>query len=166
MHRYQGKFIVTRPKFLLVTIPMVVALLVSSGLVAAQGVSFVADLSGSQVVPPIETNAMGQATFRLNPDVSALTFELSGTDIKDVTASHIHCAGAGGNGPVGVTLSGGVPGLVNGLLAQGIITAPDPMNGCGWASFASVVDGIRSGNSYVNVHTRANPLGEIRGQIQ
>lgn len=166
MDKYQGKYIATRQMFILATLPLVVALLVFSGPVAAQGASFVADLSGSQVVPPIETDAIGQATFRLNPDTSALTFELSVTDIENVIASHIHCASTGENGSVGVSLGGGAPGLVNGLLAQGIITAPDPRNGCGWASFASVVDGIRSGNTYVNVHTSANALGEIRGQIQ
>ena len=166
MPKYQGKYIATRPKFILATFPMVVALLVSSDLVAAQGADFVADLSGSQVVPPRETDATGQATFRLSPDANALTFELSVTDLEDVIASHIHCASIGENGPVGVSVSGGAPGLVNGLLAQGIITAPDTRNGCGWASFASIVDGIRSGNTYVNVHASANPLGEIRGQIQ
>ena len=32
-------------------------------------------------------------------------------------------------------------------------------------TFDSLVSAIRAGNAYVNVHTTANPGGEIRGQI-
>ena len=55
---------------------------------------------------------------------------------------------------------------MNGTFAQGTITAPDPGNGCGWADFAAMIGAIKSGNTYVNVHTAANPAGEIRGQIR
>jgi len=30
---------------------------------------------------------------------------------------------------------------------------------------ASVLDALESGRTYVNVHTKKNPLGEIRGQL-
>ena len=153
-------------KLSLLTVGLVIALLLSPGLVAAQATDFVADLSGSQEVPPIETVATGQATFQLNPDSTLLSFTLTVANIEDVLASHIHCASVGANGPIGVTLSGGTSGPVNGLLAQGTITAPDPGNGCGWVDFAAVVATIGSGNTYVNVHTVGNPSGEIRGQIQ
>ena len=87
-------------------------------------------------------------------------------NIEDVVASHIHCGPAGANGPIGVTLGGGAPGLVTGILTRGVITAPDPGNGCGWANFAAIADEMQSGNTYVSVHTAANPSGEIRGQIR
>ena len=143
-----------------------IALLLSPGLVAAQITNFVADLSGSQVVPPVETVATGQATFQLNADSSELTFTLTVANIEDVDSSHIHCASVGENGPVGVTLSGAAPGPVDGILEQGTITAPNQGNVCGWASLAAMVQGMRSGNTYVQVHTAANPPGEIRGQIR
>lgn len=134
--------------------------------VSAQAANFVADLSGSQAVPPIKTVATGQATFQVNPDGPAITFVLTAFNIENVSAVHIHCAGETQNGPVGVTLSGGAPGAVNGTFAQGTITAPDPGNSCGWADFAGMIGAITSGNTYVNVHTAANPAGEIRGQIR
>jgi hypothetical protein len=35
----------------------------------------------------------------------------------------------------------------------------------GGETFATLVAKIRSGNAYINVHTPANPGGEIRGQL-
>lgn len=153
-------------KISLATGALVCSLLVSAGLVAVQRPSFVADLSGAQEAPPIVTAGSGLASFLLNPGSTAITFEVTAANIRDVAASHIHCAPKEANGPIGVTLSRGAPGPVNGILAQGVITAPNPGNGCGWANFAAIVGAMQSGNTYVNVHTAANPSGEIRGQIR
>ena len=145
---------------------LAIVLLGSAGLVAAQSTNFVADLSGSQQVPPIETVATGQATFQLNPDGAAVIFELTVANIENVVASHIHCGGAGENGPIGVILSGDAPGPANGILAHGTIMAPDPGNGCGWTNFGALLGAMQNGNTYVNVHTAAHSPGEIRGQIR
>jgi hypothetical protein len=83
-----------------------------------------------------------------------LQFRLVVENINNVRAAHIHCAPAGVNGPVGVTLfSGGGLGPTNGILSQGIATAPDATTTCPWTSLADVVNAMRSGNAYVNVHT-------------
>jgi CHRD domain len=91
--------------------------------------------------------------------------------------AHIHCGADGVNGPIGVTLFHAPPGggPVNGILASGEITAPDPGNGCGWTTVAQVLAAMRAGNTYTNVHTNDGiappntgpgdfPGGEIRGQ--
>jgi CHRD domain len=101
------------------------------------------------------------------------------SDIENVFAAHIHCGAVGVNGPVGVTLFSGAPagGAVEGTLAEGTITAPDPGNACGWTDLAAVLAAIESGATYVNVHTNDGvappntgagdfPGGEIRGQIR
>jgi hypothetical protein len=60
---------------------------------------------------------------------------------------------------------------------QRTITAPDAENGREWTDLAAVVEAMRSGNAYVNVHTDDGvdppdtgpgdfPDGEIRGQIK
>jgi hypothetical protein len=127
---------------------------------------FSARLAGSAEVPPVQSDAQGRALFRLND--TRLRFQLLAGHITNVTAAHIHCAPAGVNGPVGVTLfSGGpitIPGV--GVLATGNVTAPDAGNSCGWATLADVVAAMRSGDTYVNYHTLAFPAGEIRGQIE
>ena len=146
---------------------------------ALAGDNFVAPLSGDQEVPARDTRAVGVAKFKLSKDGTALEFKVNVANIDNVFASHIHCGAVGVNGPVGVTLFAGAPagGSVNGTLAEGTITAPDPGNGCGWTDLAAVLAAIESGNTYVNVHTNDGvappntgpgdfPGGEIRGQIR
>ena len=131
--------------------------------------NFVAPLDGGQENPPVATDATGVAKFELSKDGSSLGFKLIVANIENVFASHIHCGAVGVNGPVGVTLFSGAPagGTVNGILAQGGITTPNAGNGCGWVDLDDVVDALRSGNTYVNVHTLpGTPSGEIRGQIK
>jgi hypothetical protein len=131
--------------------------------------NFVAPLSGGEEVPPVATQATGVAKFQLSKDGSQLSYKINVANMQGVAAAHIHCAPAGVNGPVGVTLFAGPPaGPVQGTLVQGVITAPDPANGCGWADLASAVASMRSGATYVNVHTipPGVPSGEVRGQVK
>jgi hypothetical protein len=141
--------------------------------------NFTAQLGGDQEVPPRTTNATGQTTFHLR-DETQLDFTLNMLNVENVVAAHIHCAPAGENGAVGATLYGPLTpggGSVDVLVVQRAITAPDAENECGWADLAAVVEAMRSGNTYVNVHTDDGvdppdtgagdfPGGEIRGQIK
>lgn len=141
--------------------------LAGTGLAAGGGHdrNFRAHLSGDNEVPPVETDARGQATFQLTNAGDALRFKLIVANIDDVVAAHIHCAPVGENGPVGVTLFEGGPTSENGILSAGTIAEPDEENGCGWETLGDVVSAIRRGDTYVNVHTLAHPPGEIRGQV-
>ena len=76
---------------------------------------------------------------------------------------HIHCAPAGSNGPVGVT-------LVHEPLdaddrVRGSFTGPDLPNDCMWDSLGDVLGGDAHRNAYVNIHTENFLAGEIRGQV-
>lgn len=125
---------------------------------------FEATLSGGHEVPPVDTEATGEATFELDDD--ELHYEVTVADIEDVVAAHIHCGGVHENGPVGVTLYDDDPVSEDGVLAEGTITEPDQNNKCGWETFDDMVAALRGDFTYVNVHTQANPAGEIRGQIR
>lgn len=133
---------------------------------------FQAHLSGGEEVPPVQTNATGQAVFLLKGQGEELAYTLIVANIQDVLQAHIHLAPAGVNGPVVAWLypSGPpavlIPGRTDGVLAQGTITADDLVGPLAGAPLADLVDEIRAGNTYVNVHTVANPGGEIRGQIR
>jgi CHRD domain len=140
--------------------------------------NFVANLSGDNEVPARDTQAVGVAKFKLRDDGAALLFKVNVANLDNAVAAHIHCGAAGVNAPVGVTLFGGpaAGGVVNGTLAEGTITAPDPGNACGWTDLAAVIAALQSGNTYVNAHTNDGvappntgpgdfPGGEIRGQV-
>jgi len=168
-------------KILPVVLIAVTVLVIASVAYASPAASqnFAAPLSGSQEVPARDTNARGVATFKLSSDGTGLDFKVNVANIENVFASHIHCGAVGVNGPIGVTLFMGTPGggRIDGTLAEGTITAPDPGNGCGWSTVADVVAAINSGGAYVNVHTNDGvappntgpgdfPGGEIRGQVK
>lgn len=82
-------------------------------------------------------------------------------------ASHIHLAPVGVNGPIVVPLFSGIQsGLFDGVLAQGTITAADLSGPLVGASLDALIAEMNAGNTYVNIHTLANPGGEIRGQFR
>ena len=136
----------------------------STALFAGGKGNFVGHLTGDQEVPPFETQAQGQAIFKLRGDT--LSHKLIVANIEDIWAAHLHCAQEGANGPVGITLFFGSPVTINGILTQGELLAPASGNGCGWSDIDDVINAIMSGDTYVNVHTLQNLPGEIRGQIR
>lgn len=135
--------------------------------------NFRAHLSGDQEVPAVETNATGQAIFQLSKDGMTLSYKLIVANINDVRMAHIHLAPAGVNGGVVVWLYPAsappvlIPGKSNGILAQGEITEADVTGALAAEDepFEALLEAIKAGNTYVNVHTVAYGGGEIRGQI-
>lgn len=146
--------------------PLTAAIQAAPGQVGTH--NFHAHLNGSANVPAYDTSAQGQALFKFSEDAQTLYYKISAANIEDVFASHIHCAPAGANGPVGVTLLLLSEPVSNpdGVLVEGTVSQPDPGNQCGWTSLADVEDAIRAGDAYVNLHTTAHHSGEIRGQIR
>lgn len=141
-------------------------------LVAAQGATFHATLSGKEQSPQIDTPAHGTATFVLSKGGESLSYRLSVANIDGVSMAHIHIAPAGQEGPVAVWLYPSRPpamvkkGKFTGVLARGTITAAELQGPLKGKTIADLVDDIKAGNAYVNVHTTAHPAGEIRGQIK
>ncbi|GAA2043448.1 CHRD domain-containing protein [Agromyces tropicus] len=161
---------------------MTLAVAASLAPVAAQAgedTTFTAPLSASQEVPANASLARGQAVFRLSADGSELDYRLIVANLENPIASHIHLAPAGVNGPIVVFLYGPVApgaGPTSGVLATGTITADDLRGALAGEPLSALVDEIRAGNAYVNVHTFDGvdpitglpgdiPSGEIRGQI-
>ncbi|XID96239.1 CHRD domain-containing protein [Paenibacillaceae bacterium WGS1546] len=130
--------------------------------------TFSAILNGRNEVPPVRTNATGNATFRLNRAGDRLSFRLVVRDIKKVTQAHIHLGPKGVNGPIVAFLFGpskfGISvrrGVVRGTLTRNDLVGP--LSG---RTIQDLVREIKRGNAYVNVHTIQHPDGEIRGQIR
>ena len=134
--------------------------------------TFKARLNGFQEVPSKLTNGHGTFTATLsgNTITYTLTFSVLSTP---AVASHIHFAQRGVNGGIFAFLCGGggkpacpaAGGTVTGTITTADIIAPSPDQGLAAGDFAGAVRAIRSGNTYVNVHSTRFPAGEIRGQI-
>jgi len=133
--------------------------------------SFRAQLSGKNVVPPVTTKAEGQAVFSLSQDGTKLRYKLTVSNIENVTFAHIHLAAPGRNGPpvVGLypesTRQTPVTGKFAGTLAQGAITAKQLTGPLAKKTLKDLAAEMKAGKTYVNVHTRKYPDGEIRGAI-
>jgi hypothetical protein len=125
--------------------------------------NFVAPLSGGEEVPTVMTLSRGNAVFKLSKDGTELSYKLIVANLEDVVAAHIHMGEQGVNGPVivGLYTGGLIEGKFSGILAQGVISE----SSLGEEAFAELLEMIMAGDTYVNVHTLANPGGEIRGQI-
>ncbi|PYP41597.1 MAG: CHRD domain protein [Gemmatimonadetes bacterium] len=133
----------------------------------AAATRFSATLTGANERPtPNASTATGTATFTIDETAGTITYTVNVTNITNVTASHIHVGRADAAGPVVVNLLAATPpaGTINGQLATGTITAASIGTGVP-ITFASLTALMRSGDIYANVHTQANPGGEIRGQL-
>ncbi len=148
--------------------------LASTGVASAGGRHrhFLAYLIGANQVPAVQTDARGLALFKLDPAGETLRYKLLVAKIEDVQMAHIHLGAAGENGPVVAWLypEDGPPpqqieGEFTGVLARGTVTADDLVGELEDESMDALVSAIEAGDAYVNVHTEANPDGEIRGQI-
>lgn len=134
--------------------------------------NFRAHLSGDNEVPTVETDAQGQATFQRTRSGDALDYRLLVANIENVFMAHIHAGPADANGPVVAWLypeDGGAPepieGRFSGVLAESRLTADDLVGPLAGGALDDLLELIRSGDAYVNVHTTQHPAGEVRGQI-
>lgn len=133
---------------------------------------FQADLAGSNEVPARDTGASGACGFVVDGDRVDFSISTRGLSAP-VVGAHIHIGAAGTNGPVRVPFIG--PNLAgtttvtpfaapaNGILIENSFGASDVTGGL---SLNDVLNAMRSGNAYCNVHTTNFPGGEIRGQIR
>ncbi len=128
---------------------------------------FFAKLRGRNEVPPVETDARGEAFFKLSRDELILKFKLDLFNIEDVTAAHLHLGAKGTNGPVIAFLFGPItnPVSIECATLTGMITQEDLVGPLAGQTLGTLVNEIISGNIYINVHTVQHSNGEIRGQL-
>ena len=137
----------------------------STSAFAQQGKFFDAKLTGKNEVPPKDTNATGIVEFTIT-GANSMSYKVSVTNMEKVTAAHIHKGKVGENGPVIVTLfkTGSPSATTNGTLSQGNITSAKLEGPLAGKQLSDLINLLNNREAYVNVHTQANPNGEIRGQ--
>ena len=115
----------------------------------AQGVMTV-PLSGQNEVPPNSSGGSGTGKVELDGNVIKWNITYSGTT-GPVTAGHFHGpAVAGANAGVVVPFAGP---LASPIIGSATLTPAQ-------------VDQVKQGLWYINLHTAANPGGELRGQVK
>lgn len=134
------------------------------------GDEFAADMTGGQEVPAVTTAAAASATFRLNGD-GTLGYRLRAEGpIENATQAHIHLGARGQNGPVVAFLlplnPAGTDYQPGDVIAEGTIADANVIARPGFTpTVANLVDRMRQGRTYANLHTVAFPGGEVRGGI-
>ncbi len=155
----------------LIAIPL---LLPMRGASDERGRELRARLTGFQEFPmTLVSSASGQFRATISVAETAINFQLSyeGFD-TDVSMAHIHLGAPATNGGVTIFLCGGGGRPACPLRAgtvEGTITAANvlalPSQDLKAGDLASIIEAIRDGATYANVHSKKHPVGEIRGQI-
>lgn len=137
---------------------------------------YMADLSGDQQVEPVESEAWGKFKMWAEGDASTAKFWVKVKNGTRLTQAHIHCAAEGSNGPVVAFLAGfhELGWDVNGKWSKAFITDENILaneevsDECPHVivTLADLMAAMDAGDAYVNVHSIANPGGELRGQIE
>jgi len=108
-------------------------------------------MSGAQQVPPKPGSGAGTVVTTLNKETRALRWTITYSGLTGpVTAGHFH-------GPAAAGANAGVALPFTGSLAS-------PIEGNATLTEAQMAD-VVAGRWYANLHTAANPGGEIRGQV-
>lgn len=128
-------------------------------------VYFVTNMTGQEEVPPVDTQAVGEAILTQDlPLNQTVHYFVNVTGIEGVSQGHIHSGVEGENGPIVVTLFN-FDSPQNEVLQYSNFTASNlegPMQG---KTMQDLIAAMKNGTTYINVHTEQNPNGEIRGQL-
>ena len=160
-----------------------VALAFAAVSVRAEESSFSAKLTGASQVPePTTSKATGELKLVVSADGRKISYTLSVENLRNPSGADMHLGPDTANGPPVVKLfpvhgASAKKGDFSGVLFEGTITAGDLSGPLLGSALADLIEQIRDGNTYANVHTddgtppaNTGPgdyrLGEIRGQIK
>jgi CHRD domain len=118
---------------------------------SASAEKLTATLSGKSEVPATTSSGTGTADLDYDAATKKLTWKLTYSGLSGpATAAHFH-------GPA-------EPGKNAGVAVAIPNAASSPVEGSATLTDAQAAD-LLAGKLYVNIHTAANPGGEIRGQV-
>jgi hypothetical protein len=120
------------------------------GTVRAETVTFNGMMAGAAEVPPKTTDGKGTATASLDTATKMLTYQVDYSGLSGpATAGHFHGPAEAG---------------ANAAVAMPFAAPASPIKGTATLTDAQMAD-LMAGKWYANIHTAANPAGEIRGQM-
>ncbi len=117
----------------------------------ADTITFHAKMDAASEVPPKTSSGTGTATVTLDTAAKTITYNVTYSGLTGpATMAHIH-------GPA-------APGANAGVVVPFKAPVTSPITGTATLTDAQIAD-LEAGKYYTNVHTAANPGGEIRGQL-
>ena len=117
----------------------------------AEMIKFHATMNGATEVPAKTTEGKGEVMATLDTTTKTLTYDVTYSSLSGpATAGHLH-------GPAD-------PGANAGVLVPFAAPLTSPIHGTATLTDAQVTE-LEGGKMYANIHTAANPGGEIRGQM-
>jgi len=146
--------------------------------VAGGGKQIREKLTGDEEVPVVLTGAEGKFKATISSD--RVDYELRYEDLEgSITQAHIHigqrlanggiavwlCGTASNPGPAGTPVCPPSPGTVTDSFTAADVVGTAGTQGIAVGEFDEVVDAIRDGFTYANVHSTLSPGGEMRGQL-
>jgi hypothetical protein len=134
---------------------------------------YIANLNGSQVVPPINTNASGIATFLFYGDffmTEGVSYNITAQNISNITAIELRSAPEDVNGRL---LTGDFSIATDykktNVVSEGELNLntdfTGDLMGKGESEFDALKRIINDNEVYIEIHTEKYPAGEIRGQF-
>jgi hypothetical protein len=117
----------------------------------AESITFKTHMTTAQEVPPKTGGGEGDVTATLDTVTNKLSYSVTYSGLSgDATAAHFH-----GPAPAGVNAGVTVPmktPIMSPIMGEATLTPEQASD-------------LMAGKWYFNVHTAANPSGEIRGQM-
>jgi hypothetical protein len=174
---------VNRRRLQLVLAVGLLSLFAAVGVAAAGGWGgdkFRERLTGYEETPlAISTTGNGKFDARISRFSDEIDYRLSYEELEgNVLQAHIHFGARAqsggisvflctnlGNGPAGTQACPAAPATVSGTIRPADVIGPAGQ-GITAGQFDELVDAIRAGFTYANVHSSLYPAGEIRAQIE
>ena len=170
-----------RRRMQLVLVAGLVSLFAAAGVAVAGGwggSKIEERLTGYEEVPALSTTGNGKFEARVSRFSDKIEYRLSYRDLEGtVTQAHIHlgqeavnggisvflCSNLG-NGPAGTQACPPQPATISGTIEADDVIGPADQ-GIAAGEFDELIDAIRAGVTYANVHSSLYPGGEIRAQL-
>src|SRR3954467_2344030 len=156
-------------------IAVVAGVLLSGAAFAGSEAPLRAHLIGHEEVPAVNSVAEAEFEARVANDGQSVSYTMTYSGLQaPVLMSHIHFAQKGVNGPIIVWLCGtttnpgpagtqvcpGTSGTISGTFPSGNVLASPATQQLAAGDLESLIDAIRAGVAYVNMHSSVSPGGE------
>jgi len=136
---------------------------------SAQGVpgQFVANMSGKNLFPPVNSNASGQASFNVT-NQGKMAYSVKAHGLDKVSSVSLEYTTGGRSRDIILlydSVMSGPTGKINGVLTQGSFSPSAFLSDFSGKHISDLVKAMADGNIFLRVRTISLPLGEIGGKV-